>query len=87
MVKVSDGKTRPSPMRLHLSMELLKLQKEEISPVNRNHHHRSSPTDSRVWTHYHQVDLPKILLYKNIYDIYTDFHIVLVYFKGHSIYT
>ncbi|XP_046672710.1 gamma-1-syntrophin [Homalodisca vitripennis] len=48
MVKVSDGKTRPTPMRLHLSMELLKLQKEEISPVNRNHNQKPSPTDSRV---------------------------------------
>lgn len=48
MVKVSDGKTRPTPMRLHLSMELLKLQKEEISPINRNHNHKPSPTDSRV---------------------------------------
>uniref|UniRef100_A0A023F148 Putative syntrophins type beta n=1 Tax=Triatoma infestans TaxID=30076 RepID=A0A023F148_TRIIF len=46
MVKVSDGKTRPSPMRLQLSMELLKLQKEEITPPNQNS--RPSPTDSRV---------------------------------------
>ncbi|XP_075217912.1 syntrophin-like 2 isoform X1 [Lycorma delicatula] len=48
MVKVSDGKTRPTPMRLHLSMEVLKLQKEEVTPVNRNQNQRPFPTDSRV---------------------------------------
>ncbi|CAA9994721.1 unnamed protein product, partial [Nesidiocoris tenuis] len=36
MVKVSDGKTRPTPMRLHLSVELLKLQKVEVQPPNQN---------------------------------------------------
>ncbi|BES92258.1 PDZ domain (Also known as DHR or GLGF) [Nesidiocoris tenuis] len=46
MVKVSDGKTRPTPMRLHLSVELLKLQKEEVQPPNQNM--RPSPSDSRV---------------------------------------
>lgn len=48
MVKVSDGKTRPTPMRLHLSMEVLKLQKEEVTPVNRNQNQRPLPKDSRV---------------------------------------
>ncbi|XP_039276665.1 gamma-1-syntrophin isoform X2 [Nilaparvata lugens] len=46
MVKVSDGKTRPTPMRMHLSMELLKLQKEEVMPNNHNHKH--TPSDSKV---------------------------------------
>lgn len=32
MVAVSDGKSRPVPVRLHLSMEVLRLQKEEIVP-------------------------------------------------------
>lgn len=32
MVSVSDGKSRPIPVRLHLSMEVLRLQKEEIVP-------------------------------------------------------
>uniref|UniRef100_A0A1B6D4W2 PDZ domain-containing protein n=1 Tax=Clastoptera arizonana TaxID=38151 RepID=A0A1B6D4W2_9HEMI len=48
MVKVSDGKTRPMPMRLYLSMELLKLQKEEATPINSNQNQKPSPTDSRV---------------------------------------
>lgn len=45
---VSDGKVRPQPMRLHLSMELLRLQKEELSPVNHNYNRKASPVDSRV---------------------------------------
>ncbi|XP_019868354.1 gamma-2-syntrophin isoform X2 [Aethina tumida] len=32
MVTVSDGKSRPVPVLLHLSMEVLRLQKEEIVP-------------------------------------------------------
>lgn len=32
MVAVSDGKSRPVPVRLHLSMEVLRLQKEEVVP-------------------------------------------------------
>lgn len=32
MVAVSDGKSRPVPVRLHLSMEVLRLQKEELVP-------------------------------------------------------
>uniref|UniRef100_A0A1Y1LY32 PDZ domain-containing protein n=1 Tax=Photinus pyralis TaxID=7054 RepID=A0A1Y1LY32_PHOPY len=32
MVTVSDGKSRPIPVQLHLSMEVLRLQKEEIVP-------------------------------------------------------
>lgn len=46
MVKVSDGKTRPTPMRMQLSMEILKLQKEESTPPN--HNVRPTPSDSRV---------------------------------------
>lgn len=30
MVSVSDGKSKPIPMRLHLSMEVLKLQREDL---------------------------------------------------------
>lgn len=30
MVTVSDGKSKPIPMRLHLSMEVLKLQREDL---------------------------------------------------------
>ncbi|GLH13375.1 Protein of unknown function [Gryllus bimaculatus] len=48
MVSVSDGKSRPQPMRLHLSMEVLKLQKEAASPVNHNCNSRQSPVDARV---------------------------------------
>ncbi|XP_066247033.1 gamma-1-syntrophin isoform X3 [Euwallacea similis] len=33
MVTVSDGKSRPTPVQLHLSMEVLRLQKEEIAPA------------------------------------------------------
>ncbi|KDR23305.1 hypothetical protein L798_14067, partial [Zootermopsis nevadensis] len=47
MVTVSDGKVRPQPMRLHLSMELLRLQKEELSPINHNYNRKPSPVDSR----------------------------------------
>jgi hypothetical protein len=50
MVTVSDGKVRPQPMRLHLSMELLRLQKEELSPINHNYNRKPSPVDSRVST-------------------------------------
>lgn len=32
MVAVSDGKSKPIPVRLNLSMEVLRLQKEEIVP-------------------------------------------------------
>lgn len=32
MVTVSDGKSRPMPVRINLSMEVLRLQKEEIVP-------------------------------------------------------
>lgn len=32
MVTVSDGKSRPMPVRLSLSMEVLRLQKEELVP-------------------------------------------------------
>ncbi|CAH0390615.1 unnamed protein product [Bemisia tabaci] len=48
MVKVSDGKSKPVPMRLQLSTECLKLQKEELVPVNRNVNQKASPTDSRA---------------------------------------
>ena len=39
MVTVSDGKSKPIPVRLHLSMEVLRLQKEEtilidVTPSN-----------------------------------------------------
>ena len=30
MVSVSDGKSKSVPMRLHLSMEVLKLQREDL---------------------------------------------------------
>lgn len=33
MVAVSDGKTRPRAMRLHLSMEVLRLQSQEDQPT------------------------------------------------------
>lgn len=32
MVVVSDGKSKPVPVRLNLSMEVLRLQKEELVP-------------------------------------------------------
>lgn len=32
MVTVSDGKSRPIPVQLYLSMEVLRLQKEELVP-------------------------------------------------------
>lgn len=62
MVKVSDGKTRPTPMRLHLSMEILKLQKEESSPPN--HNIRQTPSDSRVGN----LNMP-LFLSKHVYSI------------------
>ncbi|KAI5750324.1 hypothetical protein M8J76_014680 [Diaphorina citri] len=36
LVKVSDGKSKPVVMRLYLTIEQLRLQKEIISPVNNN---------------------------------------------------
>lgn len=42
MVTVSDGKSRPMPVRLHLSMEVLRLQKEEAVPLE------AKPSTSKV---------------------------------------
>lgn len=42
MVTVSDGKSRPTPVQLHLSMEVLRLQKEEPLPLE------SKPLNSKV---------------------------------------
>lgn len=42
MVAVSDGKTKPMPVRLHLSMEVLRLQKEEPVPPE------SKPSNTKV---------------------------------------
>lgn len=42
MVTVSDGKSRPIPVRLNLSMEILRLQKEEILPPE------SKPSTAKV---------------------------------------
>ncbi|XP_046979406.1 gamma-1-syntrophin [Schistocerca americana] len=48
MVTVSDGKSRPTPMRLHLSMELLRLQREEPARNNpRTAQLSPTPLDSR----------------------------------------
>jgi hypothetical protein len=44
MVTVSDGKSRPIPVRLHLSMEVLRLQKEELIPPE------SKPLNAKVST-------------------------------------
>lgn len=44
MVSVSDGKSRPQPVRLHLSMEVLRLQKEEPIPVDQP----KKPINSKV---------------------------------------
>lgn len=43
MVTVSDGKARPQPMRLHLSLDMLSLQREEVD----NSEHKPAPLDSR----------------------------------------
>lgn len=42
MVTVSDGKSRPIPVQLHLSMEVLRLQKEEPIPPE------SKPLNAKV---------------------------------------
>lgn len=42
MVTVSDGKSRPISVQLHLSMEVLRLQKEELVPVE------SKPLNSKA---------------------------------------
>lgn len=42
MVTVSDGKSRPTLVQLHLSMEVLRLQKEEPIPLE------SKPLNSKV---------------------------------------
>lgn len=42
MVTVSDGKSRPIPVRLNLSMEILRLQKEELMPPE------SKPSTAKV---------------------------------------
>lgn len=44
MVTVSDGKARPQPMRMHLSLDMLSLQREEVD----NSDHKPAPLDSRV---------------------------------------
>ncbi|XP_034253344.1 gamma-1-syntrophin isoform X2 [Thrips palmi] len=43
MVTVSDGKARPQPMRLHLSLDMLSLQREEVD----NSELKPAPLDSR----------------------------------------
>ncbi|EFN68132.1 Gamma-1-syntrophin [Camponotus floridanus] len=43
MVTVSDGKSKPIPMRLHLSMEVLKLQREDLEAAN----HNKPPLDAK----------------------------------------
>ncbi|XP_034945535.1 gamma-1-syntrophin [Chelonus insularis] len=43
MVAVSDGKSKPIPMRLQLSMEVLKLQREDLETTN----HNKPPPDSK----------------------------------------
>lgn len=42
MVTVSDGKSKPIPVQLHLSMEVLRLQKEEPLPPE------SKPLNAKV---------------------------------------
>lgn len=42
IVAVSDGKSRPIPVKLHLSMEVLRLQKEERLPPD------SKPSNTKV---------------------------------------
>lgn len=34
MVAVSDGKSKPISMRIYLSMEVLKLQREDLEVIN-----------------------------------------------------
>lgn len=47
MVHVSDGKCRPEPLRLNLTMELLTLQKLEIvTPTSSQH--SGPPMESKV---------------------------------------
>lgn len=46
MVNVSDGKCKPEPLRLNLTMELLTLQRLEIvTPTNP---HQGPPNESKV---------------------------------------
>lgn len=47
MVMVSDGKSRPQPMRLQLCENMLLLQKEEIVNSNNTICHQEPPGDSR----------------------------------------
>jgi hypothetical protein len=66
-------------MRLYLSMELLRLQKEELSPLNHNYNRKPSPADSRVSAveslHHIMItkrdEKQKILFRKNIVHFYT----------------
>ncbi|XP_043686044.1 gamma-1-syntrophin isoform X1 [Vespula pensylvanica] len=44
MVTVSDGKSKPVPMRLYLSMEVLKLQREDLEQVA---NHNKPPLDAK----------------------------------------
>lgn len=46
MVHVSDGKSRPEPLRLNLTMELLSLQKLEV--VTPTSHPNGPPMESKV---------------------------------------
>ncbi|XP_016840789.1 gamma-1-syntrophin isoform X2 [Nasonia vitripennis] len=43
MVAVSDGKIKPIPTRLHLTMEVLKLQREDLESAN----HNKIPADTK----------------------------------------
>lgn len=55
MVTVSDGKSRPTPVQLHLSMEVLRLQREEVIPAE------PKPLNSKV---------SKILYYLLVFGIF-----------------
>ncbi|EDW74015.1 gamma-1-syntrophin [Drosophila tropicalis] len=47
MVHVSDGKCRPEPQRLNLTMELLSLQKLEVVTPTSSSHHNGPPMESK----------------------------------------
>lgn len=48
MVHVSDGKSRPEPLRLNLTMELLSLQKLEVVTPS-SCHPNGPPMESKVY--------------------------------------
>lgn len=60
MVMVSDGKSKPEPMRLHLTMEMCTLQKQDLSTptstISNTNNIINPPIESKV-NHFYLIPL------------------------------